>query len=219
MNDIRKTIGWGDYSWNPVTGCEGNCWYCYVKRFKDYDRTPTFHPERLNQPFGVKKSKKIFVCSTADLFATWVKDDWRWEVMNIVKQIPQHTFQFLTKHPLGYRGIYFPSNCHLGLTMDHFTPIELALFKQTELEENNLKFISFEPLMEPMPGEELLSGIDWVIIGALTGPGAADYKPKLHWIEQILKQADKYALPVFMKDNLKDSWAGELRQEFPKAGK
>ncbi|HEY0087397.1 MAG TPA: DUF5131 family protein, partial [Candidatus Lokiarchaeia archaeon] len=28
----RTKIEWTDYSWNPITGCLHNCWYCYAKK-------------------------------------------------------------------------------------------------------------------------------------------------------------------------------------------
>lgn len=28
----RTKIEWADYSWNPVTGCLNDCWYCYGKK-------------------------------------------------------------------------------------------------------------------------------------------------------------------------------------------
>lgn len=45
-----------------------------------------------------------------------------------------------------------------------------------------------------------LDGIDWVIIGAQTGPGAAP--PKREWVENILTAAAYARVPVFVKDNL-----------------
>lgn len=47
MNDARKTIGWCDKTWNPVTGCYHKCPYCYAQniahRFKGF--TPWADPE------------------------------------------------------------------------------------------------------------------------------------------------------------------------------
>jgi len=40
--------------------------------------------------------------------------------------------------------------------------------------------------------------------------------PREHWIEQIVKVAERGDVPIYMKDNLKPYWSGELRQEFPK---
>ena len=39
-----------------------------------------------------------------------------------------------------------------------------------------------------------------IIIGAQTGQGAV--KPKREWVTALIKQADKYKIPVFLKNNL-----------------
>jgi len=35
MNPIKKSIGWADFSWNPVTGCTHGCEYCYARKAND----------------------------------------------------------------------------------------------------------------------------------------------------------------------------------------
>jgi len=132
----KSKIDWCDYTWNPVTGCFHGCEYCYArkidKRFGDGNFTPTFHPERLQEPLKVKKPSKIFVGSVSDLFG-----DWFWQVskepgtvtsynmgmvvgkiLDVVKQCPQHTFIFLTKNPKGMQGFNFPSNCLCGTSVE-----------------------------------------------------------------------------------------------------
>lgn len=82
---------------------------------------------------------------------------------------------------------------------------------------HNKTFISFEPLLGPM-GEIDLTGISWIIIGAMTGPGSKKYQPQSKWIENILRQAEEAEIPVFLKDNL-IPLLGEMfvkeRQQFP----
>jgi hypothetical protein len=50
----------------------------------------------------------------------------------------------------------------------------------------------------------------------MSGPKANKYKPRVEWIENILKQADERKIPVYMKDNLRSVWQDKLRKEFPK---
>ena len=111
---MNKTkIEWTNWTWNPVVGCKHNCWYCYGKRiakrfFKDNPNyEPKFYPERLKEPYTLKKPSKIFVCSMADLFGDWVKMNWIERVIKVVKENPQHTFQFLTKNPKRYLEFEF----------------------------------------------------------------------------------------------------------------
>ena len=57
--------------------------------------------------------------------------------------------------------------------------------------------------------------LNWVIIGAQTGPGAKDNAPKQEWVETLVEQVKTHGIPLFMKNNLKPYWNGELIQEWP----
>ena len=106
MNDVRKSIGWADYTWNSITGCspisEG-CRNCYAaaisKRFGLPWGKPVFHPERLDEPLRRKKPAIIFICSMSDLFHEQVPDQWIDQVFAAMALCPQHTFLVLTKRP------------------------------------------------------------------------------------------------------------------------
>jgi len=52
--------------------------------------------------------------------------------------------------------------------------------------------------------------LDWIIIGAQTGPGAKPPKPE--WVQDIIDQCRAAGVPVFLKDNLK--WPVKI-QEWP----
>lgn len=172
---VRNSDGTQGYTWNPVTGCLHGCEYCYGKRidkrFGDGKFTPTFYPERLQQPLAVKKPSRIFVGSMADLFG-----DWNWglsgrpgrkthsatviaNVLEIVDQCPHHTFIFLTKNPKGMQGIDFPDNYWCGTSVENQ---EKADERIPELLRVNCKtlFVSYEPALGPidltditLPGE------------------------------------------------------------------
>lgn len=221
---MNKTkIEWTDFTWNPVTGCKNKCWYCYGralnKRFGSHYE-PHFWWGRLDQPLKVKKPSKIFVCSIADLFGDWIAEDTINYILDVVKKCPQHTFQFLTKNPLRYCDFSFPDNCWIGVTHTGFTKrgyiydgyMDSKVVIAFENKRNTL--LSCEPLL----GGSISIPLEckWVIIGAMTGQGSQEYQPKIKWIESILNQADNLKIPVFMKNNLKQVWEGELRQEFPK---
>ena len=91
---------------------------------------------------------------------------------------------------------------------------------------NNI-FLSMEPLMYPPNPEHWewhewetnshhdiwRNHLDWLIISADTSPDP--WPVKSEWIETILEAADEQQAPVFMKDNLRPHWPGELRQEWP----
>ncbi len=43
---------------------------------------------------------------------------------------------------------------------------------------------------------------EWVIIGAMTGPGAKKHQPKAEWVADIVAQCKAAGVPVFMKESL-----------------
>lgn len=196
---MNKTkIEWTDYTWNPVTGCQHGCPYCYARKIAmrfDGHFNPTFHEKRLTGKMP-KAPSKIFVCSMADLFGDWVPDEWVIKVLKVARQNPQHIFQFLTKNPKLYSEFQdlFTDNMWFGTTID---TSEMALYRLKQLEKvKGYKFISFEPLLGDMTGMDL-SKIDLVIIGQMTGQGAI--KAKTEWIESIKHHN------IFYKSNLEQT--------------
>jgi protein gp37 len=174
----RTKIEYADYTWNPVTGCLHGCEFCYArridKRFGDGSFTPTFHPERLQEPLKVKKPSRIFVGSMADLFGDWC---WKIEmgghvtrdyvmdcIFETIEQCPQHTFIFLTKNPRGMQGFDFPDTCWCGTSVE-------SQDKMTERTRELLKvncktlWLSLEPL---------LSGIAFGRLAIINCPACGD---------------------------------------------
>jgi protein gp37 len=219
MNRTKDTIGWCDYSWNPVVGCLHGCWYCYArnmavrfpKNFPD-GFMPVFHPERLLQPSHLYKPSKIFVCSIADLFAPWTPTEWRDRVLTAIFACPvKHTFQLLTKMPQRIPNLDYPDNVWLGATVtgeeENLTDTCLMGMLKAKV-----KFLSFEPLLGPIEGCYI--DFQWIIIGHLTGAKKAPFNPD--WVWEIVEDAKQHHIPIFMKENLRPYLNGEkLIQEFP----
>jgi hypothetical protein len=89
----NDAIGWAMWSWNPVTGCEHDCVYCYARDIATLGPTagafpfgfePAFRPRHLLAPSRAKqrdsstdwRERNVFVCSMADLFGRWVPREW-----------------------------------------------------------------------------------------------------------------------------------------------
>lgn len=215
---MNKTkIEWCDYTWNPVVGCKNRCGYCYAKRvyerFNKVDKFEDikFYPERLGYPLFVKKPSMIFVGSMCDLFGDWIPNEWIKRILNYVKQSHQHTFMFLTKNPKRYLEFNFPDNCWLGTTHTAEREKQIEIISTVE---NRISFVSLEPLLSDYISPFVYHS-DWIIIGALSGYGNK-HQPKKEAIKNIVKNANKFNIPVFIKNSLKDIWGEKLIQEYPK---
>lgn len=175
---------------------------------------PTLHRHLLNKPEKWKASKKIFVCSMADLFGAWVPDQWIEEVMAVCKSNPQHQYFFLTKNPRRYLQLslqnkipYKPEapNLWFGTTITRQN--SLYFFS-----ERHNTFLSIEPLREEFyPIEK--PDTDWVIVGAETGNNKGKFIPSKGCVERIYAACD--GIPVFMKDSLLNIVGEDLKQEYP----
>jgi len=198
---------------------------------------PRFFPERLDEPKQVKKHSRIFVCSMADLFGPWVPADWIQEVFRAVSNCPWHTFIFLTKNPDGIPREQLPANAWFGVTAESQKEADKripGLLKILAVK----RFVSIEPVLGPVdlsrwvfgwdpitgehslsgycdiPGDRGVPGLNWIIIGAQTGPGAKPPEPA--WVKAIINQARAADIPVYLKDNI--GWP-ETIQEFPEDGR
>ena len=219
MNGPDNPIGWTDYTWNPVKGlCPEACAYCYARRIYarfHYDPEIRLDEKELMAPYKLKKPARIFCGSTIEMFHQDVHGFWLQQIVQVIKDNPQHTFLFLY-HFSPHRGL-FPSNCWLGLTVTSYIDAQKAVtFSKTY--PNHIKFISFEPLLgDPKIPDEVFGRIQWVIIGAETGNRKGKIKPKFEWISTLIESANRRGLPIYMKDNLRPYWGhGFLRKEFPK---
>jgi protein gp37 len=104
----NSSIEWTDVTWNPVSGCSKvsqGCKHCYAERIfprpypgRKFTDVRT-HPDRLLQPVGMAKGKRIFVNSMSDLFHEDIPLSFIAAVFGIMAVTPRHTYQVLTKRP------------------------------------------------------------------------------------------------------------------------
>jgi len=194
--------------------------------------TPTFHRYRLEEPLKKQKGQNIFVGSMSDLFGRWVPTKWIVEVLDICRKAPQHNYLFLTKFPERYVELdhlaLLPheENFWYGATITNAKQMKRAADSIGQLRQEVRSFFSMEPLMEDVARSEAWemsyngAYANWIIIGAMTGPGSESQQPCREWVERIVDDAKNelspfYPIPVFMKDNLRKVWGRDLIQEFP----
>jgi len=214
MNKTR--IEWTDYTWNPIKGmCPVGCWYCYARRMYKrlgWERSPRIDTDELVRPMVLFKPSKIFVCSTHELFYHDSNHDYKQMrdlIFQVIEKCPQHTFQILTKMPENIDRP-MPDNVWLGVSVDDYKSLNRIYYLLRS--SAKIKLISYEPMLDytAIPG----SGIDWVIIGRLTGHGTKHDPPK-DWIRSFVEIAHEREYKVFLKNNLKEIWGEPLIQEFP----
>lgn len=194
--------------------------------------TPTFHRYRLEEPLKKQKGQNIFVGSMSDLFGRWVPTKWIVEVLDICRKAPQHNYLFLTKFPERYVELdhlaLLPheENFWYGATITNANQMKRAADSIGQLRQEVRSFFSMEPLMEDVARSEAWemsyngAYANWIIIGAMTGPGSESQQPCREWVERIVDDAKNelspfYPIPVFMKGNLRKVWGRDLIQEFP----
>jgi len=209
-------IEWTQCTWNPVTGCtkisEG-CQNCYAERMAlrlkamgqpNYRNGfgVTLHPHVLETPLRWKQPRTIFVNSMSDLFHKKVPLHFIRKVFDVARSMPQHNFQVLTKrsHRLLQLNdeLSWPRNLCMGVTVENAK----YTFRIDDLRQTSavIKFLSLEPLLGPIPDINL-RGIDWVIVGGESGPGARPILPD--WVTDIRDQCLAADVPFFFKQ-----WGG-----------
>ena len=221
-----STIEWTDATWNPVTGCTkitAGCENCYAERFAERFRgVPghpfetgfdlTLRPERLDQPLRWQRSRMIFVNSMSDLFHKEVPRSFIDQVFEAMETAHWHVFQVLTKRSSLMRdylqGRYAesqpPAHIWCGVSVEEgAAKIRVQHLRQAPAA---VRFLSIEPLIGAI-GAVDLDGIDWVIAGGESGPGARPVH--LEWLREIRDQCLRQGVAFFFKQ-----WGG-LR---PKSG-
>jgi protein gp37 len=219
-------IEWTDATWNPVTGCtkiSAGCDHCYAERFSERFRGTrdhsyengfdlTLRPERLEQPLRWRKPCMIFVNSMSDLFHKEVPKEFIAQVCDTMERAHWHTFQVLTKRSSlmrdflrrRYGSSRGPAHMWFGVSVEDDS--KKSRIRHLQEAPAGARFLSVEPLIGPM-GKLDLAGIDWVIVGGESGPGARPMKPE--WVREVRDQCRESRVAFFFKQ-----WGG-LR---PKSG-
>ena len=212
----NSKIEWTESTWNPVTGCtkiSAGCKNCYAERMAlrlkaagspNYANgfRVTLHHHALDIPLRWKKPRTIFVNSMSDLFHKDIPFDFISKVFDVMRRASHHRFQILTKRSgrlleLNSR-LTWPENVWMGVTVEN----DDCRFRIDDLRQTAaaIKFISFEPLLGPIPNIDLES-IDWVIVGGESGPNARLMKAQ--WAIDIRDQCLSADVPFFFKQ-----WGG-----------
>ncbi len=209
-------IEWTDATWNPVTGCtkvSPGCKNCYAARMANRLQAMgqanyangfqlTMQPHMLNLPLSWKTPKRIFVNSMSDLFHKDVTVPYIQSVFDVMHRAPWHQFQVLTKRSERLLEL----SDKLGWAQHIWMGVSVETVKYSYRIDHlrnsgaEVKFLSLEPLLGPLPNLDLRS-IDWVIAGGESGPYSRDVA--VEWIIDIRDQCLAANVPFFFKQ-----WGG-----------
>ena len=217
----NSSIEWTDATWNPVTGCDKispGCKHCYAERLshrlqamgnKNYQNgfAVTLQPHMLQHPLSWKSARRIFVNSMSDLFHEKVPLPYIQQVFRVMKRADWHQFQILTKRAERLEDVSdhleWSRNIWMGVSVEN----QQYLDRIDSLRRSGaqVKFLSIEPLLGPL-GRINLRGIDWVIVGGESGPGARPMKPE--WVAAIRDECRHANVAFFFKQ-----WGGVQKKK------
>jgi protein gp37 len=180
-------------------------------------------PRKWNRAAGLSgRIERVFCASMADVFEPRRDlDDARAGVWSLITETPHLTWQLLTKRPQFVTDMIprtwleeWPSNLWLGVTTEDQKRADERLFRLTTLAKKHrfIAFASYEPAIEPVDFLRWKGGLDWLIIGGESGPGARRFD--VRWAEQAIRHADSIHAAAFVKQ-LGSVWAREAGARDP----
>lgn len=170
-----------------------------------------------------KAGDSVFVCSLSDVFHPHVKNQEFIDMMRVVSERPDLRFLFLTKRITGigekwHMGRWHPdetppANVGLGVTVENQEQADIRIPKLLEVPATR-RFVSCEPMLGAVDltrwmhapevmclgptGEcDVACGLDWVICGGESGPGARPMHPA--WARSLRDQCQEAVVPFLFK--------------------
>ena len=169
-------------------------------------------PRNSADPLRWGTSQMIFVNSMSDLFHEKVSDDYIVTVARVMTAANWHTYQVLTKRADRLQKLlkgklgFAAKQQHIwwGVSVEnqkHGIP-RIDLLRKSPAQ---VRFLSVEPLLENV-GPINLEGINWVIVGGESGPGARPMD--INWVRGIHSQCRRAKVAFFFKQ-----WGGVRKSE------
>lgn len=146
--------------------------------------------------------RRVFCASMADVFEKRAElNPWRKRLWTLIEETPMLDWLLLTKRPQEIGKIVpwlneWPDNIWLGTTVESQRHAEQRLPHLLK-HRAKVRFLSCEPLLGPIDLKSWikrqpksgLHGIDWIIAGGESGPGARPMHPD--WARGLRDQASK----------------------------
>ena len=238
----KTGITWTDHTFNPWMGCtkiSPGCTNCYAERDTARWKLAEWGPKaprvrtsaaywkqaltwnRKNEALGVRT--KVFCASLADVFEAHPDlPGWRAELWPLIEATPFLDWLILTKRPenvvdmVPHRWLLdgFPANYWPGITVENQEETRRIAYLQ-KWKGGGPRWISAEPLLEPLRLDDFLEApcnclipalegagqhspacavfktpaFDWIIVGGESGPSTQGVRPfSEEWARDILAQ-------------------------------
>jgi len=216
-----SSIEWTEMTWNPVTGCthiSPGCDNCYADRMANRLKAMgteryrngfdlTLQPDMVALPRKWKKGRTVFVNSMSDLFHKDVPAEYVGRVFKTMVETPRHQYQVLTKRAKRLKRLApdlpWPENVWMGVSVEG--PSYYHRVDALRDVPAAVRFLSVEPLLEAVPDLNL-NGIDWVIVGGESGPGARPMDAG--WVREVREACSEAGVAFFFKQ-----WGGTNKKK------
>lgn len=202
-------IEWTDHTFNAWWGCSRvspGCQHCYAESFDKRVGGAHWGERAERRFFGDKHwalplrwndkaraegvRRRVFCASMADVFEARPElDQHRRRLWDLIEATPWLDWLLLTKRPQNVMSMVpaswlcgFPLNVWVGTTVED---AQRAAERIPHLQAipATVRFLSCEPLLGPVADVVDLAGIDWVIAGGESGPGARP--PSTEWFRDL----------------------------------
>lgn len=209
-------IEWAHHTFNPWWGCQRvspGCVHCYAETFDrrvhgvgrghwGYSAERRFFGDKhWNEPLkwhrdalAAGERRRVFCSSMADVFEIRLDlVEPRERLFRLIEATPGLDWMLLTKRP---ENIYAPilPNIWFGASVEDVArKVRIYRLRCTVA---TVRFLSIEPLLEDLGGLDL-RGIDLVIVGGESGPGARPCN--VAWVRRIVRQCKAVGVAVFVK--------------------
>ncbi|OWV44240.1 DUF5131 family protein [Mameliella alba] len=156
---------------------------------------------------------RVFCASLADVFDNHrsIGAEWRWDLWKLILDTPNLDWLLLTKRPqnierlapVTWRVDGFPPNVWLGTTVENQAEADRRI-PHLLATPARVRFLSCEPLLGPVDltrwsglTDDVDFGLDWVIAGGESGPGARPSNPA--WFRDLRDQCAAADVPFHFK--------------------
>jgi protein gp37 len=229
----NSKIEWCDHTFNPWVGCSKvspACDHCYAERWANRVgrselwtgtrartsaanwRMPLRWNAQARAAWMAKGTRRprVFCASLADVFDNQVPIEWQLDLWRLIDATPYLFWLLLTKR-IGNARTMLPyvenaqlqRSVWLGATVVTQEEMDRDLPKLLNTPVA-VRFLSVEPMLEPIRIPSECAGLKWVICGGESGRGARPLE--ISWVSQLRRDCERWGIRFFMKQGSQANW-------------